>query len=206
VGAADAGLGWAGGVPGVDARKAQVRRLDVQDLDACLGSAEDPLWACESARWRLLLDLGGGYGIDDPGGGLAGTVFLTEVAQGIGVVGMLLIARRHGGRGLGLRLMEEALGAAAGAAVFLYTTEAGRPLYAKLGFRVLDTVTAYAGSCRRAGGPPRATDLRAARRNLDTVHAGPLVADSMSTAKALLDVVLPEGTATASTSPAQPGG
>jgi hypothetical protein len=36
----------------------------------------------------------------------------------------------------------------------------------------------------------------AAWRNLDTVHAGPLVADSMTTAKALLDAVLPGGTAT----------
>jgi hypothetical protein len=62
------------------------------------------------------------------------------------------------------------------ATVFLYATEAGRPLYAKLGFRVVDTVTAYAGRYRREGGP--------------------LVADSMTTAKALLDAVLPGGTAT----------
>lgn len=226
---------------GVNRRKVQVRCLDVRDLDACLDLAEDRSWARESAKWRLLLELGGGHGIDDPGGGLAGTVFLTEVAQGIGAVGMLLVARRHGGRGLGLRLMEEALGAAGGATVFLYATEAGRPLYAKLGFRVVDTVTAYAGSYRRAGGPPCAADLRAvgagglpalaqldqqafganrstllrclfsfaervvttaggyaaAWRNLGTVHAGPLVADSMGTAKALLEVVLPEGTTTA---------
>jgi GNAT superfamily N-acetyltransferase len=227
-------------VPGIHPRKVQVRRLDARDLDACLDLAEDRSWARESAKWRLLLELGGGYGIDGDGG-LVGTVFLTEVARGMGVVGMLLVARRQGGCGLGRLLMEEALRAAGGASVFLYATEAGRPLYAKLGFRVVDTVTAYVGSYRQAGGSPRVRDLRtagggglaalarldrqafgadrgtllrylfgfaervvitaggyaAAWRNLGAVHAGPLVADSVSTAKALLDAVFPEGTATA---------
>jgi hypothetical protein len=77
-------------VPGLDARNVQVRQLDLTDLDACLDLAEDRSWAREVAKWRLLLDLGGGYGIDDPGGGLAGTVFRTEVAPGIGAVGMSL--------------------------------------------------------------------------------------------------------------------
>jgi hypothetical protein len=137
--------------------------------------------------------------------------------------------------------MDDALRAASGATVYLYATEAGRPLYARLGFRVADTVTAYCGRYQGSGGPPRAADLLAAGtgglptlarldrqafgadrstllrrlpgfadrvvimaggysaawRNLDTVHAGPLVADSTSTAQALLDAVLPEGTATA---------
>lgn len=228
---------------GADARMVKVRRLDVADLEACLDLAEDRSWAREGAKWRLLLELGGGYGIDDPGGGLAGTVFLTEVAPGTGVVGMLLVDRRHGGQGLGRRLMEEALGAAGCTTVFLYATEAGRPLYAKLGFRVADEVTAYAGVFRRPGGRPPAVGVRAAGardlptlarldrrafgadrsgllrrvltfadrvvvtaggfaavwRNLDTVHAGPLVADSVSTVKALLDAGLAETEATATT-------
>lgn len=212
----------------------------MRDLDACLDLAGDRQWGRENGKWLLLLGLGGGYGIDNPRGGLAGTVFLTPVAPGIGVVGMLLVARQHGGRGLARRLMEEALGAAGCATVFLYATEDGRPLYAKLGFRVADEVIAHAGVFRPAGERPAAAAVRAAGagdfpalarldqeafgadrsavlrhlpgfaervvitaggyaaawRNLGIVHAGPLVADSMSTAKALLEVVLPEATAT----------
>lgn len=212
----------------------------MRDLDACLDLAGDRGWARESDKWRLLLELGGGYGVDEPRGGLAATVFLTQVAPGIGVVGMLLVVRRHGGRGLGRRLMEEALGAAGCATVFLYATEAGRRLYASLGFRVADELITHAGVFRRAGERPAAVAVRAAGagdlptlarldqqafgadrsavlrhlpafaervaitaggyaavwRNLRVVHAGPLVADSMSTARALLEAVLPEATAT----------
>jgi GNAT superfamily N-acetyltransferase len=203
--------------------------------------AEDRSWAREEAKWRLLLELGGGYGLDDGGGGLAGCVFVTEVAPGLVVVGMLLVARRHGGRGLGRRLMEEALGAAGGRTAFLYATEEGRPLYAKLGFRVVGEVIAHVGVFRRAGvlqpavgqRTAAAGDLPALARidrqgfsadrsmllcrlfafagrvviaaggyaaawdNLGIVHAGPLVADSVTTAKALLEAVLPSGTTTA---------
>lgn len=98
-------------LPDVDARTAHVRRLDVRDLTACLDLAEGRDWGREGAKWRLLLELGGGYGIDDPHGGLAGTVFDTEVAPGIRVIGMLLVAYRHAGRGLGRRLMEDVLSA-----------------------------------------------------------------------------------------------
>lgn len=203
--------------------------------------AEDRSWAREEAKWRLLLEMGGGYGLDDGGGGLAGCVFVTEVASGLMVVGMLLVARQHGGQGLGRRLMEEALGAAGGRTAFLYATEEGRPLYAKLGFRVVDEVTAHAGVFRQAGGDRPAVGVRAAtavdlpalaridrqgfgvdrsvllRRlfgfsgrvmiaaggyaaawdNLGVVHAGPLVTDSVTTTKALLEAVLPSGITTA---------
>ncbi|MEV6555781.1 GNAT family N-acetyltransferase [Nocardia sp. NPDC051756] len=224
-------------MPGIVAKEVLVRQLGVGDLAACLDLAADRGWPREDVKWRLLLELGGGYGIDDPRGGLAGTVFLTEVASGIGAVGMLLVARRHGGRGLGGRLMEAALSAAGCATVFLYATEAGKPLYTKLGFRVVDEVVSHTGVFtrgssvsdlpvdetgdlsalasldRRAFGADRSVLLRSvlgiadrvvvaeggyviAWRNLDLVQAGPLVADSMRTATALLDAVLPEGSST----------
>ncbi|MFD6162474.1 GNAT family N-acetyltransferase [Nocardia sp. NPDC060256] len=221
-------------MPGIVAKEVQVRRLGVADLAACLDLAADRSWPREEAKWRLLLELGGGYGIDDPHGGLAGTVFLTEVAPGIGAVGMLLVASRYGGRGLGYRLMDEALSAADCATVFLYATEAGLPLYQKLGFRVVDEIAKHTGVFepasapasgmrlgdtedlptlatldRQAFGADRTMLLRrllpmaervviadggyaVAWRNLGTVHVGPLVANSMSTASALLDAALPE--------------
>ncbi|WP_433659268.1 GNAT family N-acetyltransferase [Nocardia sp. CA-128927] len=222
------------------AKEVQVRQLGVGDLAACLDLAADRAWPREEAKWRLLLELGGGYGIDDPHGGLAGTVFLTEVAPSIGAVGMLLVAGRYGGRGLGYRLMNEALAAADCATVFLYATEAGRPLYTKLGFRVVDEVVKHTGVGTRSTASIAAPDVRkggigdlpalvrldqqafgadrsmllrrvlpiadrvviadggyvVAWRNLGTVHAGPLVADSVRTAKALLDAALPEGSST----------
>ncbi|MFI7003530.1 GNAT family N-acetyltransferase [Nocardia sp. NPDC050175] len=223
---------------GIVAKEVQVRRLGVADLAACLDLAADRSWSREEAKWRLLLELGGGYGIDAPDGGLAGTVFLTEVAPRIGAVGMLLVASRYGGRGLGYRLMNEALSAADCATVFLYATEAGLPLYRKLGFQIVDEIVKHTGVFepasapapgirlgdtedlptlarldRQAFGADRTMLLRrllpiaervviadegyaVAWRNLDTVHVGPLVAKSMSTAKTLLDAAFLEGNST----------
>lgn len=130
-----------------------MRPLGVRDLDACLDLAEDRRRGREDAKWRLLLELGGGKGIDTPNGGLAGTVFHTEVTPGIGAIGMLVVARRHGGRGLGRRLMEAALSAAGDTTVFLYATDAGRPLYGKLGFRVVDQLIPHTGVFRPSGSP-----------------------------------------------------
>ncbi|MFC9432543.1 GNAT family N-acetyltransferase [Nocardia sp. NPDC057030] len=139
-------------MPGIVVEEVVVRQLGVGDLPACLDLAADREWPREETKWRLLLELGGGYGIDDPHGGLAGTVFLTEVAPGIGAIGMLLVAGRYGGRGLGRRLMEAALSTADYATVFLYATEAGRPLYTKLGFRVVDEVASHTGVFTRGAG------------------------------------------------------
>ncbi|MFI6170295.1 hypothetical protein ACIBCN_26175 [Nocardia sp. NPDC051052] len=151
---------------------------------------------------------------------------------------MLLVARRCGGRGLGYRLMEEALGAADCATVFLYATAAGLPLYQKLGFRIVDEIAKHTGVFtpasapapgirigdtgdlpelvrldRQAFGADRTMLLRRllpmadrvviadegyalAWRNLGTVQVGPLVANSTSTATALLDAALPEENST----------
>jgi predicted N-acetyltransferase YhbS len=58
---------------------------------------------------------------------------------------MMLVASRHSRRGLGRRLMARMLDLAHGAAVFLFATDLGRPLYAQLGFRVVATSTRYVG-------------------------------------------------------------
>ena len=96
------------------------------------------------AMWRLLLSAGDGFGIDAPEGGLAGAVILTRYPPGLAVIGMLLVASRHGRRGLGRWLMQHALACAPGQVVYLHATP-GRPLYERLGFAVIDTVTRHIG-------------------------------------------------------------
>jgi N-acetylglutamate synthase-like GNAT family acetyltransferase len=85
------------------------------------------------------------YGVDDPVGGLAGTVVLTRYGSELAAVGMMLVASRYGRQGLGRRLMRYALDEAAGAVVYLTATAHGRPLYEQLGFRAIDSSTSYIG-------------------------------------------------------------
>jgi GNAT superfamily N-acetyltransferase len=123
-----------------------VRPLDPPDLPACLDLAADRGWPREDAKWRFALAAGSVFGIDDPRGGLAATIAVTRYEPGLAVIGLLLVAARHGRRGLGRRLTEHALEWAAGRVVYLYATPEGRPLYEALGFRVVDHVTRHVGS------------------------------------------------------------
>jgi GNAT superfamily N-acetyltransferase len=108
--------------------------LAVGDLPGCLALARDRNWLPEEHKWRLLFDVGTVFGVRDARGDLAGVVTLTRYGPRLAVIGTLLVAERHGGRGLGRALMSHALAGAGDATVFLYSTPAGRPLYDKLGF------------------------------------------------------------------------
>jgi GNAT superfamily N-acetyltransferase len=134
-----------------------VRRLGLADLPACVALAIDRGWPPEDNKWRLIFAVSDVYGVDDPAGGLAGTVVVTRYGSGLAAVGMMVVASRHGRQGLGRRLMRHVLEEAAGAVVYLTATSQGRPLYEQLGFRAIDTSTSYIGIFRTipSDGDPR---------------------------------------------------
>jgi GNAT superfamily N-acetyltransferase len=127
-----------------------VRRLEADDLKSCAALAVDRGWWPERGKWSLLLASSDAFGIDAPDGqGLAGTVILTRWGADCGGIGMMLIASRYGGQGLGRALMEHVLRAAEDlAAVSLFATGAGRPLYDKLGFKPVRRSVAFRGHFR----------------------------------------------------------
>ena len=129
-----------------------IRPLGIEDVPACLDLAADRDWPREEAKWRLLLGAGQGWGIDSPGGGLAAGTIVTPY-DGAAAIGMVLVAARHGGRGLGRRLIGHALSTIGDQPAVLYATAMGFPLYEKLGFRVTGHVTKHVGHWRGAPAP-----------------------------------------------------
>lgn len=127
-----------------------IRSLGTDDLKSCVELSVDVGWWPERAKWALLLAESEGWAIDAPDGrGLAGSVILTRWGNTHGAVGMMLTARRYRGYGFGRALMEYALDAAGpDMAVSLYGTDAGRPLYEKLGFKPLRGNAAFRGPFR----------------------------------------------------------
>jgi GNAT superfamily N-acetyltransferase len=139
-----------------------VRRLGPADLPRCLALAQDRDWSREERKWALLLELGGVYGIEDDAGDLLGTTVLTRYGDQVAAIGMVLVASRVGGQGFGRRLMTHALRQARGGTVSLYATAYGRPLYEKLGFRVVSDVVTQIGDYQPAPGDPRSQVSRPA--------------------------------------------
>lgn len=127
-----------------------IQPLTVADLPGCLALARDRHWLPEERKWRLLFDLGTGFGVRDQAGDLAGVTVLTRYGARFAVIGMLLVAARYGGRGLGRSLMTHALAETGDATVFLHATPSGRPLYEKLGFVPAGTSHTHLGRFRPA--------------------------------------------------------
>ena len=125
---------------------ATVRRLTTaEDREACMTLAEDREWGREEPKWRMLFDAAEIYGVDAPDGGLAGCYTLTRYGTEAAAIGMVLVASRFNGQGLGRRMMTHALEVAGDAVVSLHATEMGRPLYEKLGFEVVDANSSHYG-------------------------------------------------------------
>ncbi|HEY4461492.1 MAG TPA: GNAT family N-acetyltransferase, partial [Streptosporangiaceae bacterium] len=140
---------------------APVRRLVAADLAACVALSLDRDWGAEENKWSLLLEVAECFGVDAPGGGLAGAVVLGRYGSCLASVGMMLVASRYGRQGLGLALMNHLLGQAGDATVFLTATEAGRPLYRKVGFRTVGRSATFSGRFRPLAGD-RPDETRAA--------------------------------------------
>ncbi|WP_405599826.1 GNAT family N-acetyltransferase [Streptomyces sp. NBC_01410] len=112
-----------------------IRRLTTDDLTSCADLSEDRGWPREEHKWGLLLTAGTGYGIDDPEGkGLVTACVVTSYGPGLAAVGMMLVAERYAGRGVGRRLMQHVVNEAGDIPLTLHATPYGQPLYEQLGF------------------------------------------------------------------------
>lgn len=100
-------------------------------------------WRCHEWEFQFLLEhFPQGCFVARRDGRTAG--FVTSVRYGAsGWIGNLLVQEEHRGHGLGRSLMEQALAAlddARVATIWLTASEAGRPLYEKLGFIAIDWI------------------------------------------------------------------
>ena len=138
-----------------------VRSLTPADLPAIVELAADRGWPPEESKWRLMFAVSEPFGVDDPAGGLAGAVVLTRYGPDLAAIGMMMVATRHGRKGLGARLLQYALARAGDAVVYLTATDYGRPLYERLGFRAIDNSVPYRGPL--SASPLSASPLPASR-------------------------------------------
>ncbi|WP_329071515.1 GNAT family N-acetyltransferase [Amycolatopsis sp. NBC_01480] len=129
-----------------------VRPIGPADLSACLDLAAARGWPRDSRKWSVVLDVGRGFGVDAPDGGLAATVVLTKTGP-LASISMMVVASRFERQGLGRRLMTDALAESGEAVVTLHATEAGRPLYESMGFIADGGCRGHVGSLADDGGP-----------------------------------------------------
>ncbi|MEU8958903.1 GNAT family N-acetyltransferase [Streptomyces sp. NPDC048518] len=151
-----------------------IRRLTPRDLPACADLSEDRGWPREEHKWGLLLSAGTGYGIDDPdGNGLIGAYVVTRYGSterpDLAAIGMVLVAERYARRGIGRRMMQNAVEEAGTTPLTLHATPFGRPLYEQLGFEAIGRAEMVVGHLVPAGPLPDITTRPATAEDLTAI-------------------------------------
>ncbi|WP_108502529.1 GNAT family N-acetyltransferase [Paracoccus indicus] len=103
-----------------------------EHLPGALALSQAESWPHRPEDWALLLSLSHGVvALND--GQVAGTALVTRFGD-VGLVNMIIVGAALRGRGLGRKLVEGAMATAPVPEYRLVATEAGLPLYRKMGF------------------------------------------------------------------------
>jgi len=101
---------------------------------------------------------------------------LVDYGSKVAWIGMILVDQAYRGNGLGKRAFQEAVKAAQGYEIIgLDATDLGEPIYTKLGFEVIGSITRWQGQISSDRGMPVCTEIR---RGL---HPGVLALDAECT-------------------------
>lgn len=103
-------------------------------------------WPHRPADIQLAMELGhASIARMDGSRGVAGIAVWWAYGVGLARIGLVIVSPEHQGRGIGRRLMEQLLREAGPRTFMLLTTEVGRPLYQRLGFRVVGETQRHQG-------------------------------------------------------------
>jgi predicted N-acetyltransferase YhbS len=110
-----------------------LRAMTKADLAACHALSQSVQWPHRQEDWALFLHLGDGL-VAECDGAIVGTTMSCCYGSNAAVIGMVIVSESIQGHGLGRRLMEAIMAPLGDRALFLMATDAGLPLYQKLGF------------------------------------------------------------------------
>jgi GNAT superfamily N-acetyltransferase len=179
-----------------------LRPLAASDLPAAQALSAAVGWPHRVEDWRFVHGLGFGFALEERGG-LVGTAMAWRYGAGAASLGMVVVAPERQGRGFGRRLLAATLEELGPRRVLLHATEAGLPLYRRLGFHARGTVRQHQGAAFSVGlvAPRPGERIRPAGRNdvpaLSALDADATGADRGPAIAALLEasegVVLDRG-------------
>jgi [ribosomal protein S18]-alanine N-acetyltransferase len=133
-----------------------VRKLRKEDIPDVLGLAGLAGWNQVAEDWGLFIDLSpeGAFGMER-GGRVVATSTAVAYGRDFGWVGMMLVHPDERRKGLGAKMLEEAISFLLGRGCLpaLDATDMGKPLYEKFGFRDLFAVERWAGTAAASPDP-----------------------------------------------------
>jgi len=167
------GTGSTTGTPsagGTEMAAAGMRDLTEADLAAAHGLSQAVGWAHRLEDWRFVHRLGRGFAVEH-GGALVGTGMYWPFGTGFATLGLVIVSPDRQGAGIGRRLMTGLLDAIGPRTTLLNATDAGAPLYEKLGFRATGTIHQHQGADFRVPQTPLPAGARIRAATQDDLPA-----------------------------------
>lgn len=168
------------------------RRMSERDIKAAHELSLGARWPHRTQDWQFNHLLGSGYVAEDDDGKVIATVMCWSHGTEFASIGMVIVSPEWQGKGIGRKLMEKVMAELGKRNILLNATQAGQPLYERLGFAPIGTIHQHQGTvfksrlmelpsgerirplgsrdgnalaalCARASGMPRGTVLTALR-------------------------------------------
>jgi len=106
-------------------------------------------WPYRPEDWQFSANTSIGFAAEDDGV-VIGTAMCWKFGADRASLGHVIVSSGHQGRGIGRKLMEIVLEELGPRITFLHATQAGQPLYEKLGFSVCGSLDQYHGNVGKA--------------------------------------------------------
>jgi GNAT superfamily N-acetyltransferase len=134
------------------AQQITLERMMPEHLDGAVALSRQVGWPYRREDWALIQSLSHGIVALEKGRVLA-TISMTPYGDDAATINTVIVDASMRGRGLGRRLMEEALAKAGARTCYLVATPEGLPLYQKLGFVATGEIVQHQGEASPAGAP-----------------------------------------------------
>ncbi|MBO0904119.1 GNAT family N-acetyltransferase [Jiella sonneratiae] len=122
------------------------------DVHGAVRLSQNEGWPHTERDWGLIASISQGFVARD-GERIVGTAFATPYGDDVAMLNMIVVDAAMRGRGLGRRLVETIIEAAGERAMRLVATDAGLPLYEKLGFRESGRILQHQGEALPVDAP-----------------------------------------------------
>ncbi|CAN7733568.1 GNAT family N-acetyltransferase [Mesorhizobium amorphae] len=131
----------------------EIQAFGPDHIEGAVALSRQENWPHRAQDWQMALQLSRGAVALDDQGLVTGTILVTPYGTDCAMINMVIVDKKVRGKGLGRRLMDEALALAGDRPLRLVATVDGMPLYQKLGFVPSGTILQHQGKVAELGAP-----------------------------------------------------